>query len=461
MNLSSSVCHSQANLQIKMNSNIRAVSGCYAILMCVFVELFVVKTFGQVRPHAMTSINALTNRTIIIGLQGSAANQFRPYFDIYRIERSRNFLEWTPLPPLLRTNNSSASLIFADPEPVQSDMRFYRTFTNILVTPLPLPTGPYAIGTTSRLITDPSRTNRYNVKTNGSFMISLWYPSLPQPGIFPSPYVEPQLAPRLASLYGITQSILSSFYSHSFSNVSVATNATPYPVIIYSHGFNVSRRDNTAMFQELASHGYIVVSIDHADCLATVFPDGRVLVSTISSLSPSLFANDINDVRFVIGELNRMNEEDSVFKGSLDMKRIGTMGWSYGGGVAGEICRTEERVKAAVLLEAYLQNADALIGAGLAKPFLSMYQAASGGDKILFNKAIRDSYWLTIKNTAHQNFSDWLSWVNSPSDDGRKAAFTMNSCMVSFFNKYLKDADDHVLDDPVHIFPQISAFATK
>src|SRR5438874_13514318 len=61
--------------------------------------------------------------------------------------------------------------------------------TNSLA-PFPPPTGPYAVGAMSRLLTDPSRANRY-VETNGSFMVSIWYPGQPEPGLSPSPYMDP------------------------------------------------------------------------------------------------------------------------------------------------------------------------------------------------------------------------------------------------------------------------------
>ena len=34
--------------------------------------------------------------------------------------------------------------------------------------------------------------------------------------------------------------------------------------------------------EELASHGYVVVSMDHVDCWATEFPDGRYLAGNHS-----------------------------------------------------------------------------------------------------------------------------------------------------------------------------------
>ncbi|WP_236041574.1 hypothetical protein [Streptomyces sp. Y2F8-2] len=55
---------------------------------------------------------------------------------------------------------------------------------------------------------------------------------------------------------------------------------------MYSHGSGSHRGDHTIMVQELAGHGYAVVTVDHTHDAFTEFPDGRV-GSQISWHSPS------------------------------------------------------------------------------------------------------------------------------------------------------------------------------
>jgi dienelactone hydrolase len=231
-------------------------------------------------------------------------------------------------------------------------------------------------------------------------------------------------------------------------------------MILYSHGFRVGRRDNTERCEELASYGFVVAAIDHADCLATVFPDGTVFRTQITTLSTNLFQNDLQDTRLVLQKLEAMNQSDPLFRGTMDLRRVGTMGWSYGGGVAAEICRTDDRVLATVLLEAGLQNAHDVAWLGVQKPLLGMYMAGSAFTTP-FDQTSHDAYWMTIANTQHQNFADWLAWNASPTSAGRQAARVMDRCAVSFFNKYLKGSDDHLLDDPRTVFPQILRFLKK
>ena len=51
--------------------------------------------------------------------------------------------------------------------------------------------------------------------------------------------------------------------------------ATPahFPIVLYSPGGDLHRRDNTDKAEELASHGYIVVGIDAPETPLSVFPE--------------------------------------------------------------------------------------------------------------------------------------------------------------------------------------------
>ena len=414
---------------------------------------------AQTQGHTIANITAMPDQTIQLKLAGNAPTIFRSYFDIYLLDGSNDLLTWARLPSLLRTNSSTARLLYVDTTGLGP--KFYRTISNCFPTPLPKPTGKYVVGTTSLLLTDSSRANRYNNPTNSSFMITLWFPARATIGHFPPPYLESKAAPAFAGLYGVSQTVLTGLFGQASGESEIATDEAPYPIVIYSHGFKVGRRDNTAKCEELASHGYVVVAIDHADCLATVFSNGQLLSTTLSSFSGNLFTNDVLDVRFVLQTLTELNQSDPLFANTLDLNRVGTMGWSYGGGVAAEVCRTDDRVLASVLLDAYLQNADNVIRLGLQKPFLGMYSVSGGGTQAPFYLATHDAYWMQISGTQHQHFADWLAWISSPTSNGRQAAIAMNACMLSFFEKYLKGIDDHLLDNPTNAYPQVINFVRK
>jgi dienelactone hydrolase len=393
-------------------------------------------------------------------LTGRVAGVFRPYFDLYPIESAGDLAGWSPLITLIRTNTSAAALTYAETNNTLTSARFFRTVTNLLVVPTVKPTGPYAVGKFSRLLTDPTRTNRYNVRTNSSFMASYWYPAQARAGDLPGAFRERKLAedPNYAGPY---TDRIPWFVSHSLPSAKIFAEETRYPVILYSHGLGLNRASNDDKCEVLASHGYIVVSPDHADVVGTVFPDGRYLRGTGETVSPnrSMFLGRVQDLRIVLVDIDRANQTDPILAGRMDLNNIGALGFSFGGGAAAEFCRREERCRAALLLAATWQGADELVAAGLQKPFLSMYNP-SNVDLTLFNKAARDAIWLLLSNTVHTSFSAEHLIVDTGLSN-REAAVTINRYIVSFFNKFLKGQDDHLLDGPSTNFPRVAEFRRK
>ena len=106
-----------------------------------------------------------------------------------------------------------------------------------------------------------------------------------------------------------------------------------------------------------------------------------------------------------------------------------------------------------------MQGADELFQVGLQKPVLCMYRSG-GGDSTLFNKATQDAIWFLISNTEHSSFSSG-HLVTDPTPSAREAALMINAYLLSFFNKYLKGRDDHLLDGPSASFPRVINFKKK
>jgi len=95
----------------------------------------------------------------------------------------------------------------------------------------------------------------------------------------------------------------------------------PYPLIIVSHGYTGSRLLFTYLTENLASKGYIVVSIDHTE---STFKDAAGFNSTL--LNRSL------DVLFVLNEIAQLSEKSSSFLfGIVNADLTGLIGYSMGG----------------------------------------------------------------------------------------------------------------------------------
>ncbi len=89
------------------------------------------------------------------------------------------------------------------------------------------------------------------------------------------------------------------------------------PVILYSHGFTTDRSLGTVLVEDLASRGYVVVTIDHThDAGEVEFPDGRIANSAVpvSSDTEKLWKTMAKaaqvrsgDARYVLDQLTAIN----------------------------------------------------------------------------------------------------------------------------------------------------------
>ncbi len=95
-----------------------------------------------------------------------------------------------------------------------------------------------------------------------------------------------------------------------------------YPLVIVSHGYPGSRFMFTYLTENLASKGYVVVSIDHTE---STYRDAAAF--------PSTLLNRATDDLFVLSEMARLStkESKSFLAGLLDATNTALIGYSMGG----------------------------------------------------------------------------------------------------------------------------------
>jgi len=94
----------------------------------------------------------------------------------------------------------------------------------------------------------------------------------------------------------------------------------PYPLILLSHGYPGNRYLMSHFGENLASKGFVVVSIDHME---STYSDQSVFVSTLFNRSL--------DHNFVLQKMERFrNESTNVFSGLIDTDEAGIIGYSMG-----------------------------------------------------------------------------------------------------------------------------------
>ncbi len=220
--------------------------------------------------------------------------------------------------------------------------------------PLPPPTGPYPVGTRIAFMVDSTREETWTPDPNDrrSLLFQFWYPadSLSDKG-GPAPYVPD---------YALLQDDLAAYWSEGGGSDRLGTMATraalfratapgPFPMIVFSHGMNSARFFYTALLEELASHGYIVVAIDHSYWGPGVaFPDGRHIAYTdgmvardqlgpldIDALMQEGIGVMSDDQLFIVSQLKRSR---FALRDQVDWDRLAVVGHSMGGMAATRSC---------------------------------------------------------------------------------------------------------------------------
>jgi dienelactone hydrolase len=402
--------------------------------------------------------------SVQLALVGPVSPRFRGYRRIFQVEASDDLQAWTLLSLLGSPAASTPPALKLAPGGMLGH-RFARLIRSPLFSPDPPPTGPYAVGVTRHDLVDPTRRNRYGISTNGGFPVNIWYPATPVAGHFPGSLLEVELLTVEAAGAAGLMDRLPRFASYSTQDLPLAQPAgSGWPVVLFSHGADAFRLQAQVINQNLASHGFVVVAPDHYDSFAVLLSSGEVYVSSTSSSFTVANSRDrVRDLAVILDELGKMNQDDPLFRSGLDLGRTGAFGFSWGAPTAGELCRTDSRCKAAASLDwgvATTSSFPDLVREGLQKPSL-MLNAADNSADYLYSKAMRDAFWIQISNTTHGDFvlAPWLSGGITAS--AIETARTVQAYVVSFFKKYLREEDDHLLDGQSTAYPRVTTFMKK
>lgn len=414
-------------------------------------------------PHRFLGVERTATDAIRLVIQGGASRRFNPLLGIYLLESSLDLRDWQARRLMAHVNDLGNPPAFIEATGA-GDARFYRLIATPMFTPCLAPTGPYLTGVTTRRVYDATRRNRYLVSTNGSFLVTIWYPAHPRPGQLPAGFDDAPLRENVTWQSPAWMDRAPRFFSFSFPDAPIRSTTSGYPVVLYSHGGGSARLDNLALAAELASHGYVLASPDHGDCGITLLPDHSVYSRPGDvSFTAGGLQDRVRDLAVVLEELQRWNDDDPLFRRQLNLARLAAAGWSWGGDTAGEVSRQDDRYAAVVSLDqggVTATTAPALVASGTPAPSLTMNMAGNASE-FLFRPAQQPAYWLQLSGAVHQDFSAYSVWSNAGFVQGREAARTVHAYVRSFLNKHLRQMDDHLLDGPPRDFPRVVSFKRK
>jgi pimeloyl-ACP methyl ester carboxylesterase len=356
---------------------------------------------------------------------------------------------------------------------------------------LPAPTGPYAVGTTVRHLIDEARDSR-------ELMIQIWYPAEEVEGATFQTFMPPETIPALAQLRGVPEEMITAIVqapTPAMIDVPVSEAQSTYPVILFSPGYTETRFSNTSQMLDLASHGYIVVGIDHTDyATAVVFPDGRVKTLSPEVLTPEAVPTGlltfIADQRFVLDQLEMLSAGDALLANRLDLEHLGAFGHSSGGAVAALTCSQDERCDAAINMDGRMDLA-VYEGIVMNVPFMLLTQdfplaiqnvseemlAAAGMTREdyeaivatfveafdrVFTAATRDTYRLRVEGSMHESFADQGLFlpIHGAEIEQVRMLEVIRAYTLAFFDTYLRDQPSPLLDGPSPEYPEVRWIST-
>lgn len=257
--------------------------------------------------------------------------------------------------------------------------------------PLYADPGPYPVGVTTLDL--------------GDRLIEVWYPgkSGSEKDVARASYTSFDMMPD--AFRGFLPEELNMVYEMpAYRDIPVSENA-PFPVLTFSHGASGYRLANSNLLAGIATHGFIVASIDHIEW--------GMMAMTGSESSPD---RDVGEV--VLDTLNLIETENttdgSFFEGWADISMVASAGHSMGGLAAFALSEGPEidaMIGYAAVISADLSSSD--------KPILFI---AGAEDKFAISN--QDAYetmspvkrYVSVARAGHNSFTDSCNSLHSGED---------------------------------------------
>lgn len=167
----------------------------------------------------------------------------------------------------------------------------------------------------------------------------------------------------------------------------------------------------------------------------------------------------VQDNQFIADTLPALEAPIAGLSAALDTQRLGVIGMSYGGAVAGEFCKIDARCKAGVNIDGTQWGRHWNVP--LQAPFLMLYHDGhEGGNDFAYPQSAHDYRDYKIKNSGHTDFTDFAYALPilkpmgiAGKIDGMRMMEILNSAQQGFFDHYLKD--EPIADELYTRFPEI------
>lgn len=318
---------------------------------------------------------------------------------------------------------------------------------------------------------------------------------------------------RTVSAIAVDQSRLESFETDGskrevpiyfyYPNVE-ETEENSFPLVLFSHGAFGYYQSNASTYMELASNGYVVISLDHPyHSFFTKDTDEKTITVNIEFLQEVMKANEesiseneiielshkwidirVTDINFALDSVKEAKETQSLpsdiwfisdeetkqqileILSMTNTEKIGVMGHSLGGASSVTVGRIRDDVDAVIDLDGTMLGEELGYENGQYEFYEGNYpvplllfnsqshQEASDEAKDLYvNNVVLanavDGRYTCIENSGHMNFTDLplfspilASLLGVGEVDATECITTMNEIILEYFDCYLKGEAD-------------------
>ena len=295
------------------------------------------------------------------------------------------------------------------------------------------PTGPFEIGSINHSLLDTSRPSHLKNNALGRRVtVKAWYPCSRIDGIKTERIWEElrqnnRTPLPMKALLGCLRPRTSTFPFTPLSSKVITSS-----LVVYNQGLISFPSENTSLMEELASHGYVVMALAHAEQYAELQALNRNQSSekrkkdaalskqierasqaekaelAVEYYGASTNTNQIvieraRDTSYVLDHANEVLELIPGYKAnSINISSANLAGFSIGGAVSTEASLQDQRVKSVVNLDGGMYGTNN--GTQTVVPYLMMYSSINAGinDNLLSPHANQ----LIPPNSNHLNYHD-------------------------------------------------------